>query len=688
MGVAFVQSFEKSGVIATPKHFVANTGDGGRDSYPVHFSERLLNEVYFPAFRACIEEAGAQSVMTAYNSLDGAPCTASDYLLNRILKDVWGFKGFVISDASAVGGILDLHHTVSNREESAEQAIENGLDVIFQTDYNHHIPLFRAFETGMIDKDIINNAVARVLSAKFRLGLFENPYVDPDEAKKWNGHEKHRNTALEAARKSIVLLKNDSNVLPLKKSIKSVAVIGSDAVEARLGGYSGPGINKINILTGIKSKLSASSAVDFVEGCGRYYSEFETVPGKFLMTQENGVKKQGLKGEYFNNIDLIDKPVLTRIDPQVNFKWTLFSPHPDVNIDWYSVRWTGYLTSSETGVFNLGLEGSDGFRLYINEKLLIDNWKKETYRTLTVPVDFKAGKEYEIKIEFFENVGNSHVRLVWDAGLLNDKEKKIKEAVAVAEKSDVAVIVAGLEEGEFRDRAKLNLPGQQDKLIKEVASTGIPVIVVLIGGSAVNMTAWIDKVYAVVEAWYPGEAGGSAVADVIFGDYNPAGRLPITFPVSEAQLPLYYNHKPTGRGDDYLNMTGYPLFPFGHGLSYTTFKYSDLRITPGEVKVDGKAKASFTVTNSGNVQGEEVVQLYIKDQTASFSRPVMELKGFERISLLPGEIKEITMEITPEILSMLDKNLNWVVEPGDFSIMIGSSSRDIRLRGILKVSGK
>ena len=233
----------------------------------------------------------------------------------------------------------------------------------------------------------------------------------------------------------------------------------------------------------------------------------------------------------------------------------------------------------------------------------------------------------------------------------------------------------------------LNLPGLQENLINEIASTGIPVIVVLIGGSAVTMADWIDNVPVVIEAWYPGEAGGTAVADVIFGEYNPGGKLPITFPVSEAQLPLYYNHKPTGRGDDYLNLTGYPLFPFGHGLSYTTFKYSDLKIAPDEIPLDGTAQISFKLTNMGDVWGEEVIQLYIRDKTASLSRPVMELKGFERISVQPGETVDVTMEIKPDMLSLYDKNMIKIVEPGDFGIMIGSSSRDIRLRGVLKVSG-
>jgi len=681
MSVAYVGPFEKMGVITTPKVLIANAGDGGRDSYPIQASERLLEEVFFPPFRDCVREGGATSIMTAYNSLDGTPCTANPWLLKTVLKDRWKFQGFVISDASAVGGLLDLHHTVSSREESAKSAVEGGLDVIFQSDYDHHVPLLKAFREGMVDEKAIDEAVCRVLRAKFNLGLFEHPYADPDEAEKWNGHPDHRKLALEAARESIVLLKNEKGALPLRKSLKRLAVIGPDAVEARLGGYSGPGNRKTSILDGLKESLGVGTRVEYAEGCGRGVSRFVPVPSDRLRTPDG---QTGLKGEYFNTIDLSGQPVLTRIDPKLDFWWTLFSPHPSINADWFSVRWTGRLIAPVSGRHHLGIEADDGFRLYVDGRLVIDNWKKESFRTIIVPLELEKDRSYALRIEFYENAGNVKFRFVWDVGAA-DLAGPIERAIELARRSEAAVIVAGIEEGEFRDRADISLPGRQSEMIRRIAATGTPTVVVLIGGSAVMMSDWIDQVPAIVEAWYPGEAGGQAVAQVLLGDYNPAGRLPITFPQSVAQLPLFYNHKPTGRGDDYLDMTGKPLFPFGHGLSYTTFEYRDLEISPSEMKPDGKTSIKFKVRNNGAVAGDEVVQLYIKDLVSSVVRPVMELKGFRRLSLRPGEIREVAFDLSRGDLSMLNAEMKNVVEPGDFKIMIGRSSRDIRLRGFLKV---
>jgi beta-glucosidase len=275
--------------------------------------------------------------------------------------------------------------------------------------------------------------------------------------------------------------------------------------------------------------------------------------------------------------------------------------------------------------------------------------------------------------------------LVWNVGGKNDQTEEINNAVALASKSDAVVVVAGIDEGEFRDRAHLNLPGHQEELINKLAVTGKPIVVALVGGSAITMSNWLENVPAVLDVWYPGEDGGDAVADVLFGDYNPAGRLPITFPVFEGQLPLVYNHKPTGRGDDYINLTGQPLFPFGYGLSYTTFKYSDLNFGRIKMSASDSTVVRCKITNSGKFDGDEVVQLYIHDELASVVRPVIELKGFKRIHLKAGESAEVSFVITPEMLSMLNKNLKKVVEPGDFRIMIGASCKDIRLRGILNV---
>ena len=678
MGVAFVSAFEKKGIITTPKHFIANVGDGGRDSYPVHINERLLEEIYFAPFKACFEKGGSRSVMTSYNSLDGIACSANSWLLQEKLKKQWGFEGFVISDANAVGGEVVLHNTAKDYPGSGQHAISNGLEVIFQTEYKHHQLFIPPFLDKSIDSNRINEAVARVLKAKFELGLFENPYV-PGESNL--SAQEHKQVAKQAALESIVLLKNAKNVLPLPKNIRSIAVIGVDATEARLGGYSGPGNDKVSILEGIKQKAGSNTKIIYAAGCGRTTNEYVVIPAKHL--SYNG--SEGLQAEYFTNVTVSGNPVVKRIDKSIDFHWTLYAPDPLLKADFYSVRWTGQLAASATGKFKIGLEGNDGFRLYINNKLIIDNWHKQSYRTSVVDYYFERGKSYDIRVEFFEPVGNATIKLIWNVGVVNDWKKKIQEAVIAAKQSDIAIVTAGISEGEFQDRAMLSLPGHQEELITAVAATGKPVVVVLVGGSAITMNNWIDKVPAIVDVWYPGEEGGHAVADVLFGDYNPAGRLPITFPVHEAQLPLVYNHKPTGRGDDYNNLPGQPLFPFGHGLSYTKFEYSDIKLRKNNIRSVDSTTVSFTLQNTGARDGDEVVQLYIRDMHSSVARPVMELKGFRRIHLKAGQMKTISFSITSEMLSMLDVNMKEVVEPGAFRIMIGCSSRDVKLKETLMI---
>ena len=539
LAVAFVRAFEKRGVIATPKHFVANVGAGGRDSYPIADGERYLREIDFPPFLAALSEGGARSIMTAYNSWDGIPCSAHPRLLTEILKGEWAFRGFVISDACSVGGSFSLHLTSDSYDESGRQAWESGLDVIFQTEIGH-AGLFReAITAGRVGPARVDDAVRRVLRAKMELGLFEDPYVDPSEAERVNGSPEHRALARRAARDSVVLLKNESGVLPFAEhGPRSIAVIGPDAVEARLGGYSGPGVRKITLLDAVRERAAAAGAtVRYAAGCGR---------------------KDGAAG-------------------------------------------------------------------------------------------------------------------------------KIDESVRIARASDLAIVAAGIEEGEARDRSDIRLPGRQAEMIARVAATGTPTVVVIYGGSAVAMSEWIEAADAVVMAWYPGEEGGAAVADVLWGDADPSGRLPITFPLAVGQLPLVYNHYPTGRFDGYLDLPGDPLFPFGFGLSYTEFAYSGLNVEPAAMGPDGTARVSCTVTNSGARSGAEVVQLYVHDRLASVVRPVLELKGFRRLVLEPDASATVSFDLGPEELALLDAKLRKIVEPGEFEILVGRSSRDIRLKGTLTI---
>lgn len=686
MGVAFVSGFTRQGIVTTPKHLVANVGDGGRDSYPIGRDERLLREVHLPPFRACIDRGGSRSVMTSYNSLDGIPCSASGWLNDTLLKGEWGFPGFVISDAGAVGGANVLHFTASGYADAGAQALQGGLDAIFQTSPDHFGLFFPDGGDDAIPPAVIDAAVARVLRAKLELGLFEQPYVGGSAAMPDAGAAVHRALARRAAGEAVVLLKNDAGALPLRRGLREIAVIGPDAAEVRLGGYSGPGNDPVSILEGIRAATGPATSIVHAEGCSRGRPALVTVPGEYLSCRQGERFVPGLVGAYHDGVQLEGAPVFTRVDAEVDFRWTLASPDPDrLAADFYSVRWTGVLTGPVTGPVQLGLEGDDGFRLYLDDDLVIDRWPKVSHRAESVRLNCEEGRRYNLRIEFNEPVGGGRIRLVWDHGGAAAEDAGIRAAADLAAGSDAAVVVVGLEEGEFRDRARLGLPGRQAELIERIADTGTPVAVVIVGGSAVTMPGWLDLVGAVVMAWYPGEVGGEAVAAVLFGDVSPAGRLPVTFPVAEGQLPLTYCHRPTGRGDDYGDLTGLPLFPFGFGLSYTTFAYGGLdlereRIAPGDSTV-----VRFTVENTGPVAGDEVVQLYVRDELATVAQPVTALKGFQRVHLLPGETRELRFVLRPDMLTMLGRDLQPVIEPGDFRIMIGASSRDVRLRGTLTV---
>jgi beta-glucosidase len=637
--------------------------------------------------------------MSSYNSWDGRPASANRRLLTGILKGEWGFRGFVISDANAVGGMYSLHLTADSYLESGLQAWANGLDVIFQSEIGHAALFSEAITRGLVDRARIDDAVRRVLRAKMELGLFEDPYVDPAEAEKWSGHTAHRALARKAARDSLVLLKNEGRTLPLARRLRSIAVIGPDAVEARLGGYSRAGGGEVSLLDAIRERAAATgTTVRYAEGCGRVEPKRLGVIGPDHLQPSSvkasgvrqeiggggGASERGLRSEYFANPDLAGEPAARRLDPKVDFHWTFLPPAPGLATDWYSVRWTGSLLGPESGPRRIGIEGNDGFRLWLDGRLIIDRWRKGSYRTAAAEVRLEKGQAYDLRLEFHEPVRSGEVRLVWDYGPKDESRQRIEEAVEMARTSDLAVVAVGIEEGEGRDRSDIRLPGRQAEMIRLVAAAGAPAVVLIYGGSAVDMTDWIDAADAVLMAWYPGEEGGRAVADVLWGDADPSGRLPITFPRSAGQLPLVYDHKPTGRLDDYMDSTGEPLFPFGYGLSYTDFRYTDLSIAPGTIAPSGTARVSLRIENVGPVAGAEVVQLYVHDPLATVARPVIALKGFRKVFLEPGASETVTFDLGPDALALLDADMRETVEPGEFLIYIGSSSRDIRLKGILK----
>ncbi len=682
LGVAFCRGVESQGVISTPKHYVANVGDGGRDSYPVHFSERLLREIYFPAFFACVREGGAHSVMAAYNSLDGLPCSSDRWLLTEVLRTEWGFQGFVVSDYGSAAGILNKHAVAAGEEEAAALAINAGLDVELPDVYLYGLPLRHAVQAGRVPGAALDDAVRRVLRAKIDIGLFDDPFV-PEEPAAPEFLEEARRLALQSARESIVLLKNEPGTLPLPKDLRTIAVIGPLADAVRLGGYSGPGNNVVTVLQGIRESAGASTTVLHAKGCDLGFTSLPPIPERNLHPAGAKAGETGLKGEYFNNANLHGTPVIVRIDRQVQFEWGMGSPDPALPADRFSVRWTGTLLPDLSGQYRIGASTDDGVRLWVDGKLLLDSWYDRGATLDDVTITLQAGRRYDIRMEVYENTGWSYAALVWKRAAGEDPQ--IQEAVAAARKSAAAVIVAGITEGEGYDRADLNLPGDQELLIRSVAETGVPTVVILVVGSAVTMRNWIDNVGAVIDMWYGGDEGGRAVADVLFGSVNPSGKLPITFPRSVGQVPLYYNHKPTGRGDAYADMGGKPQFPFGHGLSYTTFQYDNLRISPGAIKAGEETIITVDLTNHGDREGDEVVQLYLRDIVGSVARPVLELRGFRRIHLPPGRRETVAFEIGPADLAFYDRTLRKVIEPGNVEILVGSSSDDIRAHGILEI---
>ncbi|MBE4948095.1 beta-glucosidase [Chryseobacterium culicis] len=681
MGVNFVAPFENMEIITTPKHFLANVGEGGRDSYPIHWSRRYLEETHLVPFYNAFTKGKSRSVMTSYNLLDGRPSTANHWLLTEKLKKDWNFKGFVISDASAVGGANVLHFTAKDYDDASAQAINAGLDVIFQTEYKHYQLFIPPFLDGRISRERIDDAVSRVLKAKFELGLFENPYVSEKEIealKKLN----HKPLAEKAAAESFVLLQNNNQTLPVPANVKKILVVGTDAVEARLGGYSGPGNKKIHILDGLK-KYTENKGIEIIysKGIDWNVKELATISTEYLSSEN----KKGLKGSYFSNADLQGNPSYEKQDEQVSFKWTLYSPDPEkLQPDNYSIRWTGKLEAPDSGKYQLGLRGNDGFRLYLDGKLLIDRWEKLSYSIQTVEADLVKGKKYDLKIEFHENRGEANLELIWNYGRHN-YQKDFNEALSLAQKADYIIITAGIHEGEFQDRSSLSLPGNQEPFIHEVSTLNKPTAVILVGGSAIKTTAWKDKVGAILDIWYPGEEGGNAVAKTLFGAENPSGKLPVTFPVEEGQLPLTYNHHPTGRGNDYHDLSGEPLYPFGFGLSYTTFEISGLQLNKARYSENDTIIAKVNVKNTGLKEGSEVVQLYVKDLLASVSRPVIELKGFQKVELKPGESKSVTIEVPVKQLQFLNEKMDWIVEKGIYRIMVGNSSKNLPLKQNIEV---
>ena len=699
LGVQFVRGLQGNDpryfkVIATPKHYAVHSGpEPERHSFDAKAYERDLRETYLPAFRATIVDGKAYSVMCAYNRTNGEPCCANKRLMVDILRGEWGFNGYVVSDCGAIYDIWKFHKVVPTEMEASVLGVRAGTDLTCGTEYP---TLVQAVKQGLISEAEIDTAVKRLMTARFRLGMFDPPEMVPYARIPFSQNDtpEHRQLALKTARESIVLLKNANHTLPLKKDLKSLAVIGpnADAPEVLWGNYNGRPSRLITPLAGIKNAVSANTRVTYALGSTLAGEPVIPVPASALTV--NGTDP-GLKAEYFNNKELSGAAATTRTDERIDFNWGRYKPTPELSENNFSVRWTGKLKAPESGNYTLGFTADDGGRLYLDGKLLVDAWASNPKKTVTAQVALEAGRSYDLRMEYFQNNREAVAKLVWSYPGL--PERLIEEAVKATREADASVVVLGISaglEGEempvavegFRggDRTDLSLPKSQEALLKALVGTGKPVVVVLLSGSALAVNWANDNAPAILEAWYPGGEGGTAVADVLFGDYNPAGRLPVTFYKSVDQLPAFTDYSMQGR--TYRYFKGEPLYPFGYGLSYTNFAYSNLRFESKSVKAGEPIKISVDVTNAGDREGDEVVQLYLTDVAASSPVPIRTLVGFDRVSLRAKEKRNVTFNITPPQMSLIDDSGKRVIEPGEFLINIAGGQRG-GLSGRFNVSG-
>jgi len=710
--------------IATPKHLAVHSGpEPERHTFNATVSDYDLHETYLAQFKKCVLEGKAYAVMCAYNRVRGEGCCGSNLLERQILRDEWGFQGLIVSDCWAVPDMFNFHKIAGSMEEAASVAVKAGTDLECGNSYPN---LVKAVADGLIKEEEIDASVKRIFTARLKLGMFDPPEMVPFSTLNKYDTKENKTVALEAARKSIVLLKNNANTLPLKKSLKTIVVLGPNAndVEVLLGNYNGFPSHPVTPLQGIKDKLPNANIIykrgcDLVEGL----PSFEVIDESTFYTSPDK-KQKGLRGEYFDNKNCIGTPIFIRIDKKIDFAWWDGSPVEDstrrdkrIAPDSFGVRWSGVIVPKKSGKHVFGGYGFNGFRIYFEDTLFAkfdgEFDPVKTYDTLHL----LSGKAYKIKIEFYKKLRYAFMQLIWSA----PDENLEQRAIAAAKKADAVIMFMGLSprlEGEemkvefegFKggDRTSLDLPQTQSDFIKKIHAIGKPVVLVLLNGSAVSINWENENLPAILEAWYPGQSAGTAIADVLFGDYNPAGRLPVTFYKSIEQLPAfddynmknrtyrYFKGEPARRSDlenpkDTNNtfrharlpkrsgrQAGVPLYPFGYGLSYTTFDYKNLKLEKNEISSNESTFVSIEVSNAGKAAGEEVVQLYVKAEKDTLA--IKTLKGFLRVGLKAGETKKISFTLTPKELSRWIDGKGFSVEPDRYSILIGSSSAEKDLK--------
>jgi len=690
--------------VATVKHFAVHSGpEPARHTFDAVVSERDLRESYLPHFEAGIRAGGAYSLMCAYNRVDGSPACGSDLLLKDILRGEWGFSGYVVSDCGAINDIYERHKVVPTAPAAAALAVKTGTDLECGRVYAN---LVDAVKQGLISEQAIDTAVTRLFLARLKLGMF-----DPPERVRWAqipfsvvDQPAHRALARQVARESIVLLKNSSHMLPLKRDVGTIAVIGPNADQWRmlLGNYNGIPADPVTPLRGIREAVSPRTRVLYALGSdlATGFPVLAPVPAQVLATASGN---RGLDVAYFSSRVMTSAPLFTATDSALDSNWGEKAPRADMNVDDFGVRWTATLQAPYTGTYRLALVGTIKFQLYLDDSLLVqsvypthDGEFPDPRFAQTEPVRLEAGRRYRLRVDGEESYGEAELQLLWST----PAEALESEAVALARRADVVVLCLGLtarlEGEEMRvaidgfaggDRTKIDLPAPQEHLLERIAALGKPTVLVLMSGSAVAVPWAQDHVPAILEAWYPGQAGGTAIADVLFGDYNPGGRLPVTFYRDVADLPPFEDYRMAGR--TYRFFEGKPLYPFGYGLSYTTFRYDHLSFSSDTLRGGDSLTVAVDVTNTGARAGDEVAQLYVRYPQAAVPRPRRDLRGYRRVTLEPGETRRVTFSLSAPALRYWNADLHrWTVENGPVVVEIGASSADNRLQRTITVAAQ
>ncbi len=675
--VSWVRGLQSEQVIATTKHFAVNNQEFERNSMDSRVDERVLREIYFPAFKAAVQEGNTWSIMSSYNRVNGQYASSNTWLLNHVLKDEWGFAGFVMSDWGAV------HSVVPTMYAGLDIEMPNGK-------YMSRENVIEAINEGRMKESKVDEKVRRMLRSMFAMNLFENE-VPPGGAVHTS---EHLDLARRVAEAGIVLLKNEDQILPIDTGkLTSIAVLGPNAGILRTGGGGSSKIDPIEATSPFEAIKAAAPELDIKYSPGMFIpGDLTLVPSEFLTSAKG---QSGLDAKYYDNADFKGKPVKQKVDTQIDFDWGRNGPEA-VGNDNFSIEWSGKLEVPVSGKYYLGTHSDDGSRVYINDKLVVDNWGDHAMTTQVGMVELSSQAPVDIRVTFYEHGGDAGVKLLWQLV----KSAPLEQAVTLARSADIALLFLGFSdryESEGFDRKSNALPPEQLELIDKVCGVNDKVVVVLNTGAGILMSDWESKVDAVLEFWYPGEQGGFAISNLLFGKVNPSGKLITTFFKQYRDTPTHKNYPGE---DDILNyeeglFVGYrhydkmniePQYAFGHGLSYTTFEYSSLKLSARRVKAGESIQATLDIKNTGEMEGAEVVQLYLNDAKSSVIRPKKELKGFSKVLLRPGETKTVTMTLKPEDLKFWDKATGeWKAEPGKFNVLVGASSRDIRLHKSFKL---